>query len=472
MLGSVLLINSNISRPLVSPIGLEYVGESLLAADISVQILDLSFESDWKVALERTLRHAEPRLIGLSVRNTDDSSFISRKSFLPWIRDVVTEIRKLVQSPIFLGGTGFSTMPEAVLGITHADGGVQGDGEEAMLALTKSLLRNEDYACLSNVVYRHDGKTFCNSTSDVDLRHLPLPRRRLFDNKSYEQLGGMVGIETKRGCPQKCIYCADPIAKGKRLRVRPPAKVVEEFRDLLDQGISWFHLCDSEFNLPITHAKEMCLAIIENGFGDRLHWYCYCSPVPFDRELADLMRRAGCAGINFGVDSLCDQQLCSLGRTHCVDDLLRLVKVLKQYDLNYIFDLLLGGPGETEETVRATIQKARELDIPLVGMAAGIRVYPGTPLGKATAGGVIKEGLYPGVECISDELLFYLSPSLGNDPSSLIHDLVADDPRFLVLSSPGEEGSYNYADDDVLSRLIQQGARGAYWDILRQSRYA
>jgi len=417
MLGSVLLINSNISRPLVSPIGLEYVGESLLAADISVQILDLSFESDWKVALERTLRHAEPRLIGLSVRNTDDSSFISRKSFLPWIRDVVTEIRKLVQSPIFLGGTGFSTMPEAVLGITHADGGVQGDGEEAMLALTKSLLRNEDYACLSNVVYRHDGKTFCNSTSDVDLRHLPLPRRRLFDNKSYEQLGGMVGIETKRGCPQKCIYCADPIAKGKRLRVRPPAKVVEEFRDLLDQGISWFHLCDSEFNLPITHAKEMCLAIIENGFGDRLHWYCYCSPVPFDRELADLMRRAGCAGINFGVDSLCDQQLCSLGRTHCVDDLLRLVKVLKP-------------------------------------------------------GGVIKEGLYPGVECISDELLFYLSPSLGNDPSSLIHDLVADDPRFLVLSSPGEEGSYNYADDDVLSRLIQQGARGAYWDILRQSRYA
>jgi radical SAM superfamily enzyme YgiQ (UPF0313 family) len=469
MLGKVLLINTNITRPLVNPIGLEYVGESLLAAGISVQVLDLSFESDWKSAVASALKDIEPVLIGVSVRNTDDCSFASRKSFLPWISDVVVEIRRLSQSAIFLGGTGFSTVPETVLEITQADGGLRGDGEEATLALVKSLSKGDDFTHIPNVVYRREGKTFRNPTSHVDPKHLPLPRRRLFDNRSYEHLGGMVGIETKRGCPQDCIFCADPIVKGKRLRLRPPNTVVTEFRDLLDQGVSWFHLCDSEFNLPITHAKETCLAIIENDLGDRLHWYCYCSPVPFDVELAYLMKRAGCAGINFGIDSLCDEQLYRLGRTHSIKDIIRLVEVLRKHDLNYIFDLLFGGPGETKKTIETTIQRAIELDIPLVGVATGVRVYPETPLGKAITNGVVKEGLYTGLEYKHSEPLFYLSPSLGDDPLAMIRDLVSEDQRFLVLSAPGEAGSYNYADDDVLSRLIQQGARGAYWDIIRQS---
>jgi len=184
----VILINTNTTRPLVSPIGLEYVGESLLAAGISVQVLDLSFESDWKVAIANGLKDVEPVLIGVSFRNTDDCSFASRKSFLPWIKDVVVETRRLSQSPIFLGGPGFSSIPETVLEITQADGGLRGDGEEAMLALVKSLSKGGSYTHIPNVVYRREGKIFRNPTSHVDPKHLPLPRRRLFDNRSYEQL--------------------------------------------------------------------------------------------------------------------------------------------------------------------------------------------------------------------------------------------------------------------------------------------
>ena len=133
-----------------------------------------------------------------------------------------------------------------------------------------------------------------------------------------------------------------------------------------------------------------------------------------------------------------------------------------------MFDLLIGGPGEREETVRASIEKAKELDIPLAGIAAGIRVYPETPLGRAIANGSIKGGLHP--EGGLSEPFFYLSPALGSDASALINELVAGDPRFLVLSAPAEEGSYNYADDEALSELIRKGARGAYWDIISRSR--
>lgn len=470
MAQAILLINTNVALPPVSPVGLEYVGEALIDAGVSVQVLDFSFEADWKASLQRQLKNDEPLAVGLSVRNTDDCSFISRKSFLPWIRDVVTELRKFTEAPVILGGVGFSTIPEAVLKVTQADGGIEGDGEEAVLALANSLMKGEDFAYLPNMVYWRDGDVVRNPRADIDLRYLPIPRRRIFDNRRYEQFGAIVGIETKRGCSQRCIFCADPVAKGTRVRLRPPEVVIQELQDLLEQGVSWLHLCDSEFNLPPEHAKDVCQGIINKELGDKVRWYCYCSPTPFDQELAGLMKGAGCAGINFGVDSLCDDQLHRLGRIHSSNDVHRLVRLLRREGLNYMFDLLIGGPGETAETVRITIDKAREFNIPLVGIAAGVRVYANTPLGKAVADGFIKEGLHPDTSEVPDQPVFYLSPPLGNDAVTLINELVDDDSRFLVLSAPAEKRSYNYADDEVLSQLIEQGARGAYWDIIRQHR--
>lgn len=66
-------------------------------------------------------------------------------------------------------------------------------------------------------------------------------------------------------------------------------------------------------------------------------------------------------------------------------------------------------------------------------------------------------------------LVFYLSPLLGSNPFASISELMPGDPRFLLLSAPAETGSYNYVDDEVLCELIEQGARGAYWDIIRRS---
>jgi radical SAM superfamily enzyme YgiQ (UPF0313 family) len=446
------------------------MGEALVEAEVPVRILDLAFITDWKAALARELKDTEPLAVGISVRNTDDCCFATRKSFLPWISEVVTEVKRLTQAFVVLGGSGFSIMPDAVLRITQADAGIAGDGEEAASALAKCLLKGEDISQIPNIAYRYENKIILNHRVDVDLNHLPKPRRRLFNNKQYETLGAMVGIETKRGCPQPCIFCADPVAKGSRIRLRPPTMVMQEFQDLLTQEVSWFHLCDSEFNLPISHAKEVCLAIIQAGLGDKIRWYTYCSPTPFDHELASFMKRAGCAGINFGVDSLCDEQLSRLGRSHSTSDIEQLVLILKEKELNYIFDLLVGGPGETEETVKVTIKKVKELKIPLAGIAVGVRVYPGTPLSQTIANGLLKDGLYSAVGHPLSEPVFYLSPYLGNEAPSLINELVAGDPRFLLLASPAEAGSYNYADDEALCQLIKKGARGAYWDILSRSK--
>ena len=466
---SVLLVNTNVSQPLVSPVGLEYVGEALLEAKALVRVLDLAFEVDWATALARELGNSNPLIVGLSVRNTDDCCFATRKTFIPWIKEVVDETRRLTDALVVLGGVGFSVMPEDVLRLTQADAGIAGDGEVAMKALSKCLLRGKGFSDLPNIVYWRTGNIISNPMVYVDLRHLPPSRRNLFDNRRYERQGAVVGVETKRGCAQRCIFCADPLAKGNRIRLRAPSNVVKEFQDLLTQGVSWFHLCDSEFNLPVAHAKEICQAIIQAGLGNRIRWYCYCAPAPFDQELAKLMKRAGCMGINFGVDSLCDEQLFRLGRSHRVYDVEELTHILKEVEINYIFDFLVGGPGETEETIRKTIEEVKRLNVPLAGVAVGVRIYPGTPLGKAIENGSIKEETYPKLGNKSYEPIFFLSPYLGDDVSQLISDFVGSDPRFLFLTSPNEEGSYNYAGDEVLCQMIKQGARGAYWDIIRKS---
>jgi radical SAM superfamily enzyme YgiQ (UPF0313 family) len=464
-----LLINTNVVRPPVSPVGLEYAGEALIDAGIPVQVLDLSFEASWKAALKQELGRQEPLFIGLSVRNTDDCSFATRQSFIPWIREVVAEIRQLSGARIVLGGVGFSIMPEAVLEMTKADAGLAGDGEEMIVALAGRMGKNESIFDLPNLVYRSQGKIVSNPRREADLARWPLPRRRLFDNKKYEELGALVGIETKRGCSQKCIFCAEPVARGRHTRLRPPSTVVAEFKDLLGQGVSWFHLSDSEFNQPIDQAKEVCRAIIEAGIGEKLKWYCYCSPHPFDRELARLMVRAGCRGINFGVDSLDNEQLARLGRNYSLSEIEKLTRILRGENINFIFDLLVGGPGETGETVRYTIRKVKELDVPLVGVATGVRVYPNTLLGEAVAGGFGKEDIHPAGALTLHQPTFYVSPYLGQNIDAFLQELVGGDPRFLSLASPSESGSYNYAGDEALCELIRKGARGAYWEIIRQN---
>lgn len=324
------LINTNVTRPPVSPVGLEYVAETLEQAGISISVIDLAFEVDWRKAIRRQLVNSEPIAVGLTVRNIDDSSFISKRSFLPWISEIVEETRKHTKSPIVLGGVGFSIMPGAVLETVLADVGIHGDGEEATLLLAQALIAKENISTLPNIIYWHEGKMVGNPKVDVDLDHFPQARRRLFDNRRYERIGAMVGVETKRGCSESCIFCADPLAKGKKARLRPPAVVVQELHNLAEQGISWLHFCDSEFNLPITHAKEICRTIIQHRLGDRLRWYCYCSPISFDRELAKLMKKSGCAGVNFGIDSLCDEQLLRLNRRHTLEDVIDLVRILRE----------------------------------------------------------------------------------------------------------------------------------------------
>jgi hypothetical protein len=480
---SVTLLNANEMRPPVGPIALDYLAQALEETGCEVRLLDLTWEAEAGAALAAHFRDWQPTLVALTQRNSDDCYLAGRYSCVPHARRVADLVRRYTDAPLVVGGCGYSIFPAAMLQALAADYGVRGEGEEALPRLAQAVERGEDPRRLPGLVYGADGEVQANAPEAVDLAALPAARRAWVDNARYWREGGQGGFETKRGCPGACVFCADPVAKGRRLRLRRPEAVVQEIAHLVAQGVAHLHTCDAEFNLPRAHALAVCAALLEAGLADRARWWAYCAPESFDRELAGQMRRAGCVGIDFGADHGSDEQLARLGRRHRVEDLVRTAEACRAEGLVFMYDLLLGAPGETREGVAETIALMKRLEPSRVGLSLGVRLYPGTPLterlrcragacspsGRGTSSRPTGEGLLGALEDNESLLqpIFYLDPAVP-DLAEYVHCLAGSDPRFLCPDPAAEMTDYNYRENPALVAAIAQGYRGAYWDILRR----
>lgn len=466
----VLLVNPNEMKPPVTPIGLDYIASALEQAGFAVDLIDLCFASSYQEELDVYFRGYDPLAVGVTVRNTDDCYYLSQAFILPRIKEIVDYIKGKTRRPIVLGGVGFSVMPEPIVAYVGVELGIWGDGERALPTLVTKLVAGDDYFAIPGLIFRKDEEYRSNPPELPELLDLPLPRRKTVDSPRYFREGGMGSVETKRGCEQKCIYCADPLAKGRRYRLRPPPIVADEIEGLFAQGVDNLHLCDSEFNLPYEHAVGVCEEIIKRGLGERLSWYAYLSPVPFTEELARLMVQAGCRGINFGVDHADDRILKILGRPFDAAAIKATAAICQRLAIPFMYDLLLGGPGEDKESLTTAISSMKEINPSRVGISAGVRIYPGTPLAE-----IALEDIQKGNESVRGVInpdffspVFYVSNALGDEFYPFIASLVNGDERFFFGGGEETEANYNYNANIVLMEAIKKGYRGAFWDILRR----
>ncbi len=469
----VTLVNPNRMKPGVAPIALDYLAESLAAAGHEVEVLDLCFSEDWRGDVDAYFASHQPDLVGMTIRNTDDCYFASQDFFIPFYKDVVARIKAGTDAPIVLGGAGLSVAAKAVLQLTGADYAVVGEGEVALPRLASDPSDRSDKSDIPGLIYRMPNGLAVNRPRWMDMADLPIRTRRWLDNRRYFEEGGQAGIETKRGCDGTCIYCADPIGKGRTCRLRPPAHVVAEIKALLDQGIDCFHLCDAEFNMPIAHAEAVCREIISSGLAGKFRWYTYAAAAPFTDELADLMVRAGCIGIDFGADHGDDAILKTLGRDLTSEDVRRTAEICHRHGITFMYDLLFGGPHETWASVKRTIDLMKEIEPSRVGVSVGVRIYNGTVLAALVRQMGMKStnpSLHGAIEDNDDFLkpVYFISPEVGLGVVDYISSLVEGDPRFLHASPDQVAGNYNYNDNSVLVQAIRSGYKGAYWDTLRR----
>ncbi|MFO8058014.1 MAG: radical SAM protein [bacterium] len=467
----VLLINPNRMKPPVAPLGLELLAHALQARGITPKTLDLSFARAPLKEIQLAVKELKPGVIGISVRNLDDCYYASRSFLLNPVKRYVREIKEITDAPVVAGGVGFSISPVAALEYIGADLGIRGDGESSFPLLVKALAEDRDPGSISGV--------FTGRPADVELDQQPLreldPGRQWFAPERYFQEGGQGNIETQRGCNKKCIYCADPLAKGTTVRYRNPESVAEEMERLSRMGVHTFHLCDSEFNLTGKHAQAVCRAIIKKGLGPTVAWYTYALPRPMDKDLAGLMARAGCKGIDFSVDAANDAMLENLGRDFNTADLYECASACRKAGLVFMFDLLLGGPGETDASMKKTVREVKRIGPDCTGVSFGVRLFPGTRLEKQLKkkGPLQENPALHGKTRNNPGLLkpvFYVSEKLGPDPEGYLQKTIGGDRSFFFASRKDVKTNYNYNDNRPLQRAVKKGARGAYWNILRQMR--
>ncbi|MCX5906346.1 MAG: radical SAM protein [Deltaproteobacteria bacterium] len=369
----------------VVPLGLAYLSASLKGKGHEPFCLDLCFSENIEESLRGAILAFHPQAIGLSLRNVDNVAFPQTTSYLPFFREVIQYCRRFTAVPIVLGGAGFTLMPRAILDDLGADAGIAGEGEE----LFPQILEAGIGAIKVDGLVVPGSANFIPAARIEDFDSLPPPDWDGIQLTEYFQRGGMGNLQTKRGCPFGCIYCTYPLIEGKSIRLRSPGKVAAEAETLVRQGIENVFIVDNIFNFPETHAEDVCRALIEKELP--IQWSCYAHPTFFSPFLAESMKRAGCTGVEFGIDSGSLPVLEKLGKQFSPEGIRLATRFAREAGLEVCHSLSLGAPGETEATLQETFALMEEIAPTAVIAMLGLRIFPGTGLADLAE----KEGLLP-----------------------------------------------------------------------------
>ena len=465
----VTLVNLNrIQVPPIGPYAIDILGSALEEAGHDVGVLDLTPAEDPMEAIDSYFQKYVPDLVGMSLRNTGDVYFPSfldlpnKGSFLEEHQMLISRIRMHVPAEkMILGGVGFSSNAEKLLKRFGLKYGVVGPGDAIIVGVANAIDEGKSI------------KEFGNCDEGVfDGRKSQLARkikRKFIDNKWYYKNGGLGNVRTSNGCGMSCSYCIEPTAKGKGFNTRKIADVMEEIDQLVAMGINDIHTADSEFNMPITHSKEVLRAIIARRYPNNVRFWTYCQPHPFDEEYASLLAKANFVGANFGVDHADPEVLKSLGKWFGREHIANATNLCKDNGIAVMHELIFGYPGDTPKKMFETIEFAKSLDPWVIGVVVGFGVLNGTKLAgifqKKVVSGESLDGFYVSGEPLTDPV-FYADPSFKiPEIFDELRDYVGRDIyRIMIPQMTSKSGENNQlVGSERVMNTLQSGKTGAYW---------
>jgi len=205
---------------------------------------------------------------------------------------------------------------------------------------------------------------------------LPLPRDPLepgLDLESLEAIfpewsayaGEEIGIQTKQGCPRRCLYCLYGFLEGKQVRRRDPNRVVSEIAAYHSRwGSRRFWFADAQL-LSEPSDYDHLSAILEGLIRERLdlNWSGYLRVNELSAELADLMVRSGLHELEISLNSGSQSVLDQLHLGFSVEEVIKGCEVLRKagYPGRVLINLSLNAPGETRETLMETLDVMRQI---------------------------------------------------------------------------------------------------------------
>ena len=378
---SLLLLSANrLADPYpVYPIGISYL-QSYLSKnlpELNITSVDMNLIDIDGLALLLEREHFD--YIGVSLRNIDGANSLDRTSFISGYNEIIDCIKSNSDAVLILGGAGFSIFPEALMSILEPDYGIIGEGEESLRLLLQKLDSGGDVLDIEGIV-KKEKNGFVRKEHSEYLRSLEL----CFDDTLahyYWEHSGMLNIQTKRGCCYNCIYCSYPLIDGRKVRTLDPDLIVETLVRLeKEKGINYVFFTDSVFNIQNEYNVELAEKIIRSGV--KINWGAYFSPHNLTGELLEIFRRSGLKHIEFGTESLSSSQMERYGKNFSFEDVLLNSERCLKHNIFYAHFLILGGLGETHETLKETMENSKKIRFSVFFPYIGMRIYPGTPLQK------------------------------------------------------------------------------------------
>lgn len=456
----ILLISVNRERmpSPVFPLGLAYIARALKDGGHTIEVMDLCFSQNVLDDLKEALTRFRPDLIGLSLRNLDNLTYPTSISYLKEVEEVISTCRQCSSSTLVIGGSGFSLAPEELLRHLTVDFGIMGEGEEAFLKLIRSLEEGPPISPSPHLLIKREPSSPVMSGAQVS--SISTPDRTLFSARRYLEEGGMLNLQTKRGCPFSCIYCTYPLLEGKKVRLREVDEVIEEIRHLIqDQGTDYIYFVDDIFNYPPSFAEKLCRRIAEEKL--KVKWSAFVNPGFLSENLLKWMKEAGCVGVEFGTDSGSDRMLKNYRKSFTIEDVAQASQLCSKLNVNHCHYLLFGGPGEDEKTIEESFQLMDQLNPTAVIAMLGIRIYPGTELEQISLSqGVIEKGtnlMYP---------FFYISPALKGRLEDIITERALERRQWIV---PGLEINIT---QNLMEQIRRFGIRGPLWELVGRMKRA
>lgn len=377
----VLCVNANeTTRPYrVAPLGLAFVATATERAGHEVRFVDLPQTTTGQRQFRAALRDWHPDYVALGIRNLDNSDFHALETYLGGPAELIRIARQIVPyAKIIVGGPAGTVEPERVATTVGCDHLVLGEGEESLPQLIRRLEAGETVPRI--VGADEKGTPFRVTLPDT----LPAPQLYRWVENFAPYLRGDAGypVQTKRGCPLKCTYCTYGRIEGARYRFLSPTAIADEIEGALARGIRDFEFVDSTFNLPTKHALEVLQTLRDrklhaNYIGTGLN------PRQLPDELLAAMRELGFRSVILTAESASDVMLASYEKNYRRDRLFAAAEALQRHDIRALWVFLLGGPGETPDTVEQTLSFiAQSVPSPnAVYITSGIRIYPGSPIG-------------------------------------------------------------------------------------------
>ncbi|HNR36023.1 MAG TPA: radical SAM protein [Candidatus Hydrogenedentes bacterium] len=286
---------------------------------------------------------------------------------------IADDIRRRRGIPVVMGGAHPTALPAEA--IEHCDVVFRGEAEHAF---AEALSRG----CMEGVID-------CVPPDNLDA--LPLPDRAALDLEFYarggEELAGLscrtLGVITSRGCPYRCVFCANAMRQA-ALRFHSPERVIEEIRYLADRhavaGVAFY---DELMATDLDRFQAICEALVATGL-NRLRWECQMHPRTVRPDLLPLMKRAGCVQVGIGFESGSQRILDAIRKNTVVEENLAVARLVREAGLRLRGCFVFGMPGETPEDIAATEKFMRDAR-PDFASIHFLTPFPGTPIYDANA---------------------------------------------------------------------------------------